>query len=133
MRASAAEAQASALRAQRLQAEFEAMRRRIAQSADDMARVGEEVQKRVRDLQAQIVETRAARDAAVSALNEMTVLDETSAGSEAWSHVSKEWAEHMPDTIPPNILAMEAITGDHWSSRWWANRSANAFGMLAWW
>jgi hypothetical protein len=34
----------------------------------------------------------------------------------------------MPDTIPPNILAINAITGDHWSSRWWANKAAAAFG-----
>ena len=44
-----------------------------------------------------------------------------------------EWAEHMPDTIPPNILAINAISGEHWSSRWWAMRAGNAFGMLAWW
>jgi hypothetical protein len=50
-----------------------------------------------------------------------------------YAQVSIEWAEHMPDTIPPNILAINAVTGDHWSSRWWANLSANAFGMLAWW
>ena len=50
-----------------------------------------------------------------------------------YAQVAIEWAEHMPDTIPPNILAVNAISGDHWSSRWWANRSANAFGMLAWW
>ena len=53
--------------------------------------------------------------------------------SSDYAQVSIEWAEHMPDTIPPNVLAINAITGDHWSSRWWANRSANAFGMLAWW
>jgi hypothetical protein len=39
----------------------------------------------------------------------------------------------MPDTIPPNILALTAVTGEHWSSRWWASRAAGAFGMLAWW
>ena len=50
-----------------------------------------------------------------------------------YAQVAIEWAEHMPDTIPPNILAINSISGDHWSSRWWANRSANAFGMLAWW
>jgi hypothetical protein len=49
-----------------------------------------------------------------------------------YAQVSIEWAEHMPDIIPPNVLAVTGITGDHWSSRWWANRSANAFGMLAW-
>ena len=38
-----------------------------------------------------------------------------------YADVSREWAEHMPDTIPGNILAINAITGDHWSSRWWAN------------
>jgi hypothetical protein len=41
-----------------------------------------------------------------------------------YAQVSIEWAEHMPDTIPPNILAINAISGDHWSSRWWANRAA---------
>jgi hypothetical protein len=50
-----------------------------------------------------------------------------------YAQVSIEWAEHMPDPIPPNVLAINAITGDHWSSRWWANRAASAFGMLAWW
>jgi hypothetical protein len=38
------------------------------------------------------------------------------------------WAEHMPDVIPPNILATNAITGAHWSARWWANRAAQIVG-----
>jgi hypothetical protein len=42
---------------------------------------------------------------------------------EEYSVVSQAWAEHMPDTIPPNILAVMNITGDHWSSRWWANQA----------
>lgn len=46
--------------------------------------------------------------------------------AEDWAEVSIAWAEHMPDTIPPNILATNAITGDHWSSRWWANYAAQA-------
>ena len=50
-----------------------------------------------------------------------------------YAQVAIEWAEHLPDTIPPNILAINAISGEHWSSRWWALRSANAFGMMAWW
>ena len=44
--------------------------------------------------------------------------------SENWADVSVAWAEHMPGTIPPNILATMGITGDHWSSRWWANKAA---------
>lgn len=43
--------------------------------------------------------------------------------AEDWANVSIAWAEHMPDTIPPNILATNAITGEHWSSRWWAHRA----------
>lgn len=45
------------------------------------------------------------------------------AQAQDWSEVSFEWAEHMPDTIPPNILATMGITGDHWSARWWAHRA----------
>jgi len=41
-----------------------------------------------------------------------------------YATVAKAWAEHMPDTIPPNILAVMGITGDHWSARWWANHAA---------
>jgi hypothetical protein len=44
--------------------------------------------------------------------------------SSDYAQVAIEWAEHMPDAIPPDILAINAITGDHWSSRWWANRAA---------
>jgi hypothetical protein len=55
------------------------------------------------------------------------------ATSADYSQVSIEWAEHMPDTIPGNILAVNAITGDHWSSRWWAHRAAGAFGVQAEW
>jgi hypothetical protein len=50
------------------------------------------------------------------------------ATAQDWAQVSIEWAEHMPDTIPPNILAISAITGQHWSSRWWATKAAAAFG-----
>jgi hypothetical protein len=53
-----------------------------------------------------------------------------SATAQDWSQVSIEWAEHMPDTIPPNILATNAITGDHWSSRWWANRAAQLVSSI---
>jgi hypothetical protein len=48
-------------------------------------------------------------------------------GSEAvctdYGVLTQAWAEHMPDTIPPNILAVMDVTGDHWSSRWWANQA----------
>lgn len=47
-----------------------------------------------------------------------------------WAEVSFEWAEHMPDTIPPNILATMGITGDHWSARWWAHRALTIAQLL---
>ena len=47
-----------------------------------------------------------------------------------YAQVSIEWAEHMPDTIPPNTLTINAITGDHWSSRWWANKAANLLSAM---
>jgi hypothetical protein len=45
--------------------------------------------------------------------------------------LSRAWAEHMPDTIPPNILAYNDITGDHWSSRWWAHQAAILFSQFS--
>lgn len=50
------------------------------------------------------------------------------ATAQDWAQVAIDWAEHMPDTIPPNTLAISAITGQHWSSRWWATRAAAAMG-----
>ena len=47
-----------------------------------------------------------------------------------YSQVCIDWAEHMPDTVPPNTLAINAVTGDHWSSRWWANRAAAIVSVL---
>lgn len=40
------------------------------------------------------------------------------------------WAEWMPDPIPPRFFPDEAISGNHWSARWWAAEAANAFGAL---
>ena len=50
--------------------------------------------------------------------------------SEAWAITSAQWAEHMPDTLPESALVAMDVTGDHWSSKWWANRADNAFGRL---
>jgi hypothetical protein len=56
--------------------------------------------------------------------------DDAASEAQAWSESSRLWAEHMPDTLPDNALKVMDVTGDHWSSRWWANQAANAFGML---
>lgn len=89
-----------------------------------------------------ISEVSHARDATQVLLNRLSGLDaalqnavrETS-GSEAsaalYAELSSLWAEYMDGTIPPNKLAWMDVTGDHWSSRWWANQAANAFGQMA--
>jgi hypothetical protein len=43
------------------------------------------------------------------------------------------WAEYMEGgaPIPASFFAHTSITGQHWSSRWWANQAAMAFGALA--
>jgi hypothetical protein len=40
------------------------------------------------------------------------------------AQLAQAWAEYMPGTIPAETLAGTAITGDHNSSRWWANAAA---------
>jgi hypothetical protein len=103
-------------------------------SADNQATrdVGEKVQVQARAMSAQVapmlmeVQTQSAQtfDDANEILRQAAV-------AEDWANVSIAWAEHMPDTIPPNILATNAITGEHWSSRWWAMKSTAMFGMMA--
>jgi hypothetical protein len=44
--------------------------------------------------------------------------------AEIWAYASKDWAEHMPGTIPDGSMTAFDITGDHWSARWWANFAA---------
>ena len=140
VRQSASEAAVSADEVRRLRENIDALRIQIAGSAAAMSRAGEEVRMRLSSLDAEI-------DMRVAALVPAGMLgpqyanfyatDEQSSAplSSDYAQVSIAWAEYMEGnaTIPPNILAINAITGDHWSSRWWANRSANAFGMMAWW
>ena len=40
-----------------------------------------------------------------------------------YARLAGAWAEHMPGSIPPDVLAAMSITGEHWSSRWWANQA----------
>ena len=77
-----------------------------------------------------------ARDAAASAndaANSANAGDGYAAICTDYGLVTQAWAEYMPDPIPPNILAVMGVSGDHWSSRWWANYAENAVrdGMFA--
>jgi len=64
-----------------------------------------------------------ASSAATRASNDANHADGAAATAQAYADVGMAWAEYMPDTIPPNILAVMGVTGDHWSSRWWANKT----------
>ena len=136
---SARQAQASAAETRATQAEIAKLREEIASSASSMAQSLHLMRERLANFHPE-VETRAfIPPAPVGVLGPQhgnfyaTDAQSSTPLASDYAQVSVEWAEHMPDTIPPNILAINAITGDHWSSRWWANRAASAFGMLAWW
>lgn len=69
----------------------------------------------------------AASSASVSAANahnSANHADGEAALCQDYGVLTQAWAEHMPDPIPPGILAVMGITGDHWSARWWANQAA---------
>lgn len=40
------------------------------------------------------------------------------------AELAQAWAEYMPDQLPASTLAGTGITGDHYSSRYWANQAA---------
>lgn len=50
--------------------------------------------------------------------------EEATASAEDYALVCQAWAEYLPDKIPPNLLAVMGVTGDHWSSRFWANQAS---------
>lgn len=56
--------------------------------------------------------------------NSLNTIDGHAADTLNHANLTQAWAEHMPDTIPPDVLAVMGITGDHWSARWWANYAA---------
>jgi hypothetical protein len=125
--------------AQRLRDEMSALKIQLGQSVEALRRAGEtmaqmssEVQLRLAELEDQAAtrSTALATGALGPNAGGFYGVDAQGASSTAqdYAQVSIEWAEHMPDPIPPNILAISAITGAHWSSRWWANRTA---GLLA--
>jgi hypothetical protein len=146
VRHSADEAAAAVSEAWRIREQLENLHVRIAQSVDAMQLASAEARQHLTLLQRDLEEARSPRaDTSGTALPTGvlgpnvggpfgTDPQGASATAQDYSQVAIEWAEHMPDTIPPNILAINAITGQHWSSRWWASRAAGMFGgYLVWW
>jgi len=91
---------------------------RSLQVIGDVVTVQEQLKARLEPLAAQAIDT---LDTADNSSNDAAL---AAATAQDWAQVSIEWAEHMPDTIPPNILAITGISGNHWSSRWWASQAA---------
>ena len=65
-----------------------------------------------------------AQAAAATAQTSANHTDGNEAVCQKYADVTMAWAEHMPDTLPADTLAVMGITGDHWSSRWWANQAS---------
>jgi hypothetical protein len=75
--------------------------------------------------QANIAASAAARSAIPTSQQSNAVM--VSANSaENWSLASWHWAEYMDGPLPAETVAWMGISGDHWSSRWWANRAISA-------
>lgn len=100
--------------AQKLRAELNEALRRVETSK----KVALEAETRLTDIQ-------------TSLLARATVLEQDGASAGAYAQASKEWAEHMPDTLPADTIAVMDVTGEHWSARWWAHQAAAVFGELS--
>ena len=141
VRATTKQAVVSAGEVRAMHTEIAHLKEQILATAAAMRSANEEVQKRLECINTlasatpQIVTPTVPTGVLGPQYSNFYATDEAGSGplAQDYAQVSIEWAEHMPDTIPPNILAVNAITGEHWSSRWWAMRAGNAFGMLAWW
>jgi hypothetical protein len=52
------------------------------------------------------------------------VLEQDGASAGAYAVATVDWAEHMGGTLPAESVTVMDMTGDHWSSRWWATEAA---------
>jgi hypothetical protein len=69
----------------------------------------------------------AAANFTAEAINILNDAEGEASQAQLYTRLAGAWAEHMPGTIPPDVLAVMGITGDHWSARWWANQADIAF------
>jgi hypothetical protein len=100
-----------------------------ASAQDAAARSSSEAQDAASSAADAAASAAAAAASATDAGNSANHADGVEALCEDYGLVTQAWAEHMPDPIPPNILAVMGLTGDHWSSRWWANQAAEIFDV----
>lgn len=73
------------------------------------------------------VEAAVALASGSSSSGTVNVADAPSAAS---ALLAQAWAEYLPGELPAGTLASTGVTGDHFSSRWWANAAAQ-LGLTA--
>lgn len=75
----------------------------------------------------------AAEDEARDAQNAANDAEDAANRARQDQELAGAWAEYLQggNPIPPDFFAGTAITGNHWSARWWAAEAASAFGSLA--
>ena len=66
---------------------------------------------------------RASQDDATASQNDANAAAESALEAADSARLAEAWAEYLPGIIPPENFPANAVTGDHWSSRWWANRA----------
>ena len=121
--AQADQARAEATRARLAATEASALLGTVNQAAAGMAEARAEIETRLT----------AAETEAVDAENFANDAEESAIEAKRSEDLSGAWAEYLEggNPIPSRFFAHTEVTGDHWSSRWWANKAAAAFGQLS--
>jgi len=99
----------------------------LARAIDERATTDARVQAALRTA------NRTAEDAATDAENSANHAALSEAEAENERELAGAWAEYLEggSPIPDMFFAHTAITGQHWSSRWWALKAAGAFGQMS--
>lgn len=121
--AQADHARAEATRARQAAQEASAVLVTVNEAADQVAQDAGDVGGWMTEAEREVVEAENfANDAEESAIE-----------AERSEQLAGAWAEYMEggNPIPGRFFAHTEVTGDHWSSRWWANKAAAAFGQLS--
>ena len=130
VQASGANTLAQADRAAREATRAAAAATQASAESQETAELSRETQEAVREIE---VDTQSAEDSALEAANSANDAELSANQAYRDRELASAWAEYLEggDPIPPRYFAHTAVTGQHWSSRWWAGRAAAAFGQLS--
>lgn len=130
VQASGANTLAQADRARQEAARAVAAATQASAASQDTTAAAAEVLAEVQGLE---VDAAAVEDAARDAENSANDAELSANQAHRDQELAGAWAEYLEggDPIPARYFAHTAVTGQHWSSRWWAGRAAAAFGQLS--